>query len=141
MSKNIGHVLAVSGAHLTVEVDPHLSDLHVRHEGATYTVGQPGTYLIVDAGHDKHLVLATTVRKSQWAPLATRTGAEKTETILPHGDFPYLPSPLPQLDKTLIDGILVGTIVGNRFEVGVSRLPVVGDVVMLALEHHLRIAL
>jgi hypothetical protein len=141
MSKNIGHVLAVSGAHLTVEVDPQLSDLHVRHEGTTYTVGQPGTYLIVDAGHDKHLVLVTTVRKSQWAPVSTRPEAEEADTILPRGDFPYLPSPLPQLDKTLIDGVLVGTIVGKRFDVGVSRLPVVGDVVMLALEDHLRIAL
>ena len=141
MSKNIGHVLAVSGAHLTVEVDPHLSDLHVRHEGTTYTVGQPGTYLIVDAGHDKHLVLVTTVRKSPWAPVSTPTDTKQVETILPHGDFPYLPSTLSQLDKTLIDGVLVGTIVGKRFEVGVSRLPVVGDVVMLALEDHLRIAL
>ncbi len=141
MSKNIGHVLAVSGAHLTVEVDPQLSDLHVRHEGTTYTVGQPGTYLIVDAGHDKHLVLVTTVRKNQWAPESTRHGTEEADTILPRGDFPYLPSALPQLDKTLIDGVLVGTIVGKRFEVGVSRLPVVGDVVILALEDHLRIAL
>ena len=65
MSKNIGHVLAVYGAQVTVEVDPQLSDLHVRHEGATYTVGQPGTYLIVDAGHDKHLVLVTTLTKNK----------------------------------------------------------------------------
>jgi energy-coupling factor transporter ATP-binding protein EcfA2 len=36
---------------------------------------------------------------------------------------------------------LSGTIVGGAFEVGVSRLPVVGDVVTLALEDHLRIAL
>jgi hypothetical protein len=141
MSKNIGHVLAVSGAHLTVEVDPHLSDLHVRHEGATYTVGQPGTYLIVDAGHDKHLILVTTVRKSQWAPTSMSLSAEEGERILPRGDFPYLPAALPQLDRTLIDGVLVRTIVGKRFEVGVSRLPVVGDVVTLALEDHLRTAL
>jgi len=141
MSKTIGNVLAVSGAHLTVEVDPELSDLHVRHEGATYTVGQPGTYLIVDAGHDKHLLLVTTVRKSEWPQGTASPGTEETQTILPRGNFPYLPSALAQLDKTLIDGVLVGTIVGNRFEVGVSRLPVVGDVVMLALEDHLRIAL
>lgn len=95
MSKNIGHVLAVSGAHMTVEVDPHLSDLHVRHEGTTYTVGQPGTYLIVDTGHDKHLVLVKTVRKSQWAQMSTRPDADEADIILPHGDFPYLPSALP----------------------------------------------
>ena len=141
MSKNIGHVLAVSGAHLTVEVDPQLSDLHVRHEGATYTVGQPGTYLIVDAGHDKHLVLVTTVRKSQWASTTSEAASEEGISTLPRGDFPFLPSAMHQLDRTLIDGVLVGTIVGKRFEVGVSRLPVVGDVVTLALEDHLRTAL
>ena len=141
MSKNVGHVLAVSGAQLTVEVDPQLSDLHVRHEGATYTVGQPGTYLIVDAGHDKHLVLVTTVRKSKWAPVESTVGAGQSSALLPAGHFPFLPTPTTQIDKTLIDGVFVGTIVGGAFEVGVSRLPVVGDVVTLALEDHLRIAL
>jgi hypothetical protein len=141
MSKNIGHVLAVYGAQVTVEVDPQLSDLHVRHEGATYTVGQPGTYLIVDAGHDKHLVLVTTVRKSKWAPVESAIGAGQSSGTLPAGHFPFLPTPTTQIDKTLIDGVFVGTIVGGAFEVGVSRLPVVGDVVTLALEDHLRIAL
>ncbi len=141
MSKNVGHVLAVSGAQLTVEVDPQLSDLHVRHEGKTYTVGQPGTYLIVDAGHDKHLVLVTTVRKSKWAPVESTIGTGQTSATLPAGHFPFLPTPTTQIDKTLIDGVFVGTIVGGAFEVGVSRLPVVGDVVTLALEDHLRIAL
>ncbi|MCX6786875.1 MAG: ATP-binding protein [Candidatus Kaiserbacteria bacterium] len=141
MSKNIGHVLAVSGAQLTVEVDPQLSDLHVRHEGATYTVGQPGTYLIVDAGHDKHLVLVTSVRKSKWAPAESAVGGGQSNPLLPAGHFPFLPTPTTQIDKTLIDGVFVGTIVGGAFEVGVSRLPVVGDVVTLALEDHLRIAL
>jgi energy-coupling factor transporter ATP-binding protein EcfA2 len=141
MSKNIGHVLAVYGAQVTVEVDPQLSDLHVRHEGATYTVGQPGTYLIVDAGHDKHLVLVTTVRKSKWAPVESTIGTGQTSATLPAGHFPFLPTPTNQIDKTLIDGVFVGTIVGGAFEAGVSRLPVVGDVVTLALEDHLRIAL
>ena len=141
MSKNIGHVLAVYGAQVTVEVDPQLSDLHVRHEGTTYTVGQPGTYLIVDAGHDKHLVLVTTVRKSKWAPVESTVGAGQSSPLLPAGHFPFLPTPTTQIDKTLIDGVFVGTIVGGAFEVGVSRLPVVGDVVTLALENHLRIAL
>lgn len=141
MSKNIGHVLAVYGAQVTVEVDPQLSDLHVRHEGTTYTVGQPGTYLIVDAGHDKHLVLVTTVRKSKWAPVESTLGAGQSSPLLPAGHFPFLPTPTTQIDKTLIDGVFVGTIVGGAFEVGVSRLPVVGDVVTLALEDHLRIAL
>lgn len=141
MSKNIGHVLAVSGAQLTVEVDPQLSDLHVRHEGTTYTVGQPGTYLIVDAGHDKHLVLVTTVRKTKWAAVESAVGAGQNNPLLPTGHFPFLPTPTTQIDKTLIDGVFVGTIVGGAFEVGVSRLPVVGDVVTLALGDHLRIAL
>lgn len=95
----------------------------------------------MDAGHDKHLVLVTTVRKSQWAPTTSEAGSGEGSSTLPRGDFPYLPSAMPQLDKTLIDRVLVGTIVGNRFEVGVSRLPVVGDVVTLALEDHLRTAL
>lgn len=141
MSKNVGHVLAVSGLQVTVEVDPQLSDLHVRHDGATYTVGQPGTYLIVDAGHDKHLVLVTTVRKSPWAPLESPISSGQSGATLPAGNFPFLPRPTTQVDKTLIDGVLVGTISGGGFEVGVSRLPVVGDVVTLALEDHLRIAL
>jgi hypothetical protein len=141
MSKNVGQVLAVSGAQLTIEVDPRLSDLHVRHEGATYTVGQPGTYLIVDAGHDKHLVLVTTARKSRLVATESSPGVEQSGTTLPAGHFPFLPTPTAQMDETLIDGVLVGTIVGGAFEVGVSRLPVVGDAVTLALEDHLRIAL
>lgn len=143
MSRNVGHVLAVSGAHLTVEVDPELSDLHIRHEGATYTVGQPGTYLVVDAGHDKHLVLVTTVRKSRWLPIESGQAAtpHRNPTSLPSGKFPFLPVHSMEMDKTLIDGVLVGTIVGGKFETGISRLPVVGDVVTLALENHLRIAL
>ena len=141
MSKEVGHVLAVSGAYVTVDVDPQLSDLHVRHAGSTFTVGQPGTYLIVDAGHDKHLVLVTTVRKSQWASADPLPASGQRTQIRSRGAFPYLPQPLAQVDKTLIDGVLVGTIVGPSFQVGVSRLPVVGDVVTLALEDHLRIAL
>src|SRR5258708_3612975 len=117
MSKNVGNVLAVSGSQLTVEVDPQLSDLHVRHEGTTYTVGQPGTYLIVDAGHDKHLILVTTVRKSQWASLESPISREQSSATLPAGNFPFLPRPTTQIDKTLIDGVLVGTISGSGFEV------------------------
>jgi len=45
------------------------------------------------------------------------------------------------VDRTLIDGVIVGTIAGKKFEVGVSSLPVVGDEVALALEEHLKIAL
>lgn len=141
MSTQVGNVLAVSGSHLTVDVDPKLSDLHVRHGGTTYTVGQPGTYLIVDAGHDKHLVLVTTVRKSIWAPIGSTIEEAPSDLRLPQGNFPFLPLPSTQVDRTLIDGVLVGTIVGGTFQVGVSRLPVVGDVVTLALEDHLRIAL
>lgn len=140
MSTNVGRVLAVSGARVTVEVDEELSDLHVRHEGSTFTVGQPGSYLVVDAGHDKHLILVTTVRKSAWSSGNTANGASEARA-LPAGNFPYLPLPPNQMDKTLIDAILVGTIVGLAFHVGVSRFPVVGDVVTLALEDHLRIAL
>lgn len=141
MSKRIGQVLAVTGAHLTIEVDPTISDLHIRHEGVTYTVGQPGTYLIVEGGHDKHLVLVTTVRKSQWTPTEHSPAPTKTTQHLPAGNFPYLPPSERQVDRTLIDGVFVGTIIGRSFEIGSSRLPVVGDSVILALESHLKIAL
>lgn len=141
MSKQIGQVLAVIGAYLTIEVDPRISDLHIRHEGATYTVGQPGTYLIVEGGHDKHLVLVTTVRKSQWFPSDNALTPTRALRHLPEGNFPYLPSSEQQMDRTLIDGILLGTIVGRSFEVGTHRLPIVGDSVTLALQSHLEIAL
>lgn len=141
MSKHIGQILAVTGANLTIEVDPTISDLHIRHEGVTYTVGQPGTYLIVEGGHDKHLVLVTMVRKNQWTPTEYSPEPTKTNQHLPAGNFPYLPPPERLVDRTLIDGVLVGTIMGRSFEVGSSRLPVVGDSVTLALESHLKIAL
>jgi hypothetical protein len=144
MSKRIGQVIAVAGATLSVEVDPTISDLHVRHDGTTYTVGQPGSYLIIDAGHDKHLMLTTMVRKSQWSPSAMSDDAGNSAgpaSSLPAGHFPYLPLADRPVDRTVIDGVLVGTISGKVFEVGVGRLPVVGDVATLALESHLRLAL
>jgi len=141
VSKQVGQVLAVTGSQLTIEVDSEISDLHIRHNGVTHTVGQPGTYLIVEGGHDKYLVLVTTVRKSQWAPTDTPQSPSTAPLNPLEGNFPYLLSVERQIDRTLIDGILVGTIVGRSFEVGISRLPVVGDSVTLALEKHLRIAL
>ena len=54
MSKIIGEVLSVNGAYVSIEVDPSISDLHLRYDGKAYIVGQPGTYLIIDSGHDKH---------------------------------------------------------------------------------------
>lgn len=143
MSKRIGEILAVSGVHVTIEVDSNISDLHVRYSGKTYTIGQPGSYLIVDRGHDKHLILVTTVRKSRWSPSqivengTSNIGAEG----LPKGNFPYLPKQPEIIDRTLIDGILVGTIIGQEFEIGVTHLPVVGDTVSIALQSHLSIAL
>ena len=45
------------------------------------------------------------------------------------------------IDRTLITGILVGTISAQSFEVGVTQLPIVGDTVTLAVEKDLSIAL
>lgn len=143
MSKRIGEILAVSGVYVTIEVDSNISDLHVRYSGKTYTIGQPGSYLIVDRGHDKHLILVTTVRKSRWSP--SQIAESGTSNIgaegLPKGNFPYLPKQPEIIDRTLIDDILVGTIVGQKFEIGVTHLPVVGDTVSIALQSHLSIAL
>lgn len=143
MSKRIGEILAVSGVYVTIEVDSNISDLHVRYSGKTYTIGQPGSYLIVDRGHDKHLILVTTVRKSRWSPsqIAESGTSNISAEGLPKGNFPYLPKQPEIIDRTLIDGILVGTIVGQRFEIGVTHLPVVGDTVSIALQSHLSIAL
>lgn len=141
MSKIIGEVLSVNGAYVSIEVDPLISDLHLRYDGKAYIVGQPGTYLIIDSGHDKHLVLITTVRKTRALPSMSESeigGKEKSP--LPAGNFP-LPQEIPLIDRTIIDGILVGSIAGNRFEVGIYRLPVVGDSVTIPLEKHIEIAL
>jgi len=143
MSKRIGEILAVSGVYVTIEVDPSISDLHVRYSGKTYTIGQPGSYLIVDRGHDKHLILVTTIRKSRWSPSQNieEISSQSVKEGLPKGNFPYLPKQPDLIDRTLIDGILVGTIIGQKFEVGVTHLPVVGDNVSIALRSHLSIAL
>jgi hypothetical protein len=141
VSKIIGEVLSVNGAYVSIEVDPSISDLHLRYDGKAYIVGQPGTYLIIDSGHDKHLVLVTTVRKTR--ALASGQEAEvedKQKTPLPPGNFP-LPQEIPLMDRTVIDGILVGSIAGNRFEVGIYRLPVVGDLATIPLKKHIEIAL
>lgn len=143
MSKRIGEILAVSGINITIEVDPQLSDLHLRHDGKTYTVGQPGSYLLVDRGHDKHLILVTTVRKTRWVSSQQSDVAASRDISsgLPKGHFPYLPKSPDLIDRTLIDGILVGTIIGKKYEIGVTHLPIVGDSVSLALQNHLSIAL
>lgn len=144
MGKRIGEILAVSGVNVTIEADPSLSDLHVRHAGNTYSIGQPGSYLLVDRGHDKHLVLVTTVRKMRWS--STLQNSENSifdnkQESVPKGNFPYIPKSPELIDRTLIDGILVGSIIGRRFEIGVTHLPIVGDSVTLALQEHLSIAL
>ncbi|HHD64865.1 MAG TPA: ATP-binding protein [Desulfobulbaceae bacterium] len=142
MSKVIGQVVAVAGVSLMIEVDSNLSDLYVRYEGKTYTVGQPGTYLVAGGGHDKHLVLVTTVRKNLGAHTFEALKHNGTDLIeLPKGNFPYLPSVEQLIDRTLIEGVIVGTIIGKKFEVGVSNLPVVGERVTLAMDEHLKIAL
>ncbi len=138
MSNVIGQVTAVSGATVTIEIDSNLSSLHVRYQGNTYTIGQPGTFLIIGSGHDKHLVLVTTARKGL---SAFAYASDQEESFLPKGSFPYLNLSDELTDKTLISGIIVGTIVGKNFDVGVSSYPVVGDDVTLALEQHLKIAL
>src|SRR5579863_9440824 len=102
MSKHIGHILAATGVGVTVEVDQGISDLHVRHDGKSYTIGQPGTYLIVESGHDKHLMLVTTVRKSRWTQ-SEESSDSPEHTGLPQGQFPYLPALDIQTDHTLID--------------------------------------
>jgi hypothetical protein len=144
MSRRIGEVLSVKGPIITVEVDKHISDLHVRHAGKTYSVGQPGSYLTVGRGHDRHLVLVTMVYKSQWSGVAGQ-GEEgqvvESEIGLPRGSFPYLPARMELMDRTLISGILIGTISGQSFEVGVTQLPIVGDAVTLTPERDLEIAL
>ncbi|MBU2540921.1 MAG: ATP-binding protein [Candidatus Omnitrophica bacterium] len=144
MSKRIGEILAVSGVNVTIEADPSLSDLHVRHAGKTYSVGQPGSYLLVDRGHDKHLILVTTVRKMRWSSASQNSEISSSDNMregLPKGNFPYLPKAPELIDRTLIDGLLVGSIIGRRFEIGVTHLPIVGDSVTLALQEHLSIAL
>ncbi|OGX08704.1 MAG: hypothetical protein A2Y06_02580, partial [Omnitrophica WOR_2 bacterium GWA2_37_7] len=144
MSKRIGEILAVSGVNVTIEADPSLSDLHVRHAGKTYSVGQPGSYLLVDRGHDKHLILVTTVRKMRWSSALQNSEISPSDNMregLPKGHFPYLPKAPELIDRTLIDGLLVGSIIGRRFEIGVTHLPIVGDSVTLALQEHLSIAL
>ena len=103
MSKSVGQVLAVMGSHLTIEVDPGISDLHIRHDGITHTVGQPGTYLIVEGGHDKHLVLVTTVRKSQWTANDAALFSSPTTSHLPRGNFPYLPSLENEKDRAITE--------------------------------------
>lgn len=144
MSKRIGEVLAVKGAHITIEIDRHISDLHLRHAGRTYSVGQPGTYLTIGRGHDRHLVLVTMVYKTRWSNIegsGESDSSGESEVGLPKGRFPYLPIQAELIDRTLISGILVGTISGQTFEVGVTQLPIVGDTVTLALEIDLEIAL
>ncbi|HEC64138.1 MAG TPA: ATP-binding protein [bacterium] len=143
MSKKIGEILAVSGISITIEVDASISDLHVRYSGKTYTIGQPGSYLIVDRGYDKHLILVTTARKMRWAAsqLTNETPSQNQKEGMPKGNYRYLPEQPELIDRTLIDGILIGTIIGQRFEIGVTHLPVVGDNVSIALQEHLAIAL
>jgi hypothetical protein len=81
VGKIVGEVLSVNGAYVSIEVDPSISDLHLRYDGKAYSVGQPGTYLVVDSGHDKHLVLITTVRKTRALPSVTESDMEEKEKL------------------------------------------------------------
>ena len=65
MSRRIGEILLVKGPHINIQVDKNISDLHLRHSGKTYSIGQPGSYLTVGRGHDRHLFLVTMVYKTQ----------------------------------------------------------------------------
>jgi hypothetical protein len=144
MSRRVGEVLAVKGPHVTIEVDRHISDLHIRHGGKTYSVGQPGSYLSIGRGHDRHLLLVTQVYKSRLAEMEDNEQVRTPEDVdigLPKGRFPYLPGHVDLTDRTLIAGVLIGTISGQSFEVGVTQLPVVGDTATLTLERDIEIAL
>jgi len=140
MSRRIGLVLAVKGPHVVIEVDPHISDLHVRHGGKTYSIGQPGSYLTIGRGHERFLILVTTVQKTPWGGLEINT-QDNFDTGLPAGDFPFLPQQTELKDRTLINGIVVGTICGEIFEIGVAKFPIVSDAAMLAVEKDMKIAL
>ncbi len=144
MSRRIGEILLVKGPHINIQVDKNISDLHLRHSGKTYSIGQPGSYLTVGRGHDRHLVLVTMVYKTQWSGANGDLGPtqlKEAELGLPKGHFPYLPKQEELIDRTIVSGILVGTISGQNFEVGVTRLPIVGDIVTLTTENDLEIAL
>lgn len=144
MSRRIGEVLGVKGPHVTIEVDRHISDLHLRHGGKTYSVGQPGSYLSIGRGHDRHLLLVTQVYKSRLAEMGNNGQVTTTEDVdigIPKGRFPFLPVHTELADRTLIGGLLIGTISGQSFEVGVTQLPVVGDTATLTPERDLQIAL
>lgn len=140
MGKKIGEVFSVTGAYISVEVSPEISDLHLRYNGKSYVVGQPGTYLVVDSGHDKHLILVTTVRKMVAKYALENTTHNPLSSLIPENNYP-IPREDELIDRTIIDGILVGTIVGNKFEVGIYRLPVVGDSVTITSEKQIKIAL
>ena len=140
MGKIIGEVFSVTGAFVSIEVSPEISDLHLRYNGKSYIVGQPGTYLAVDSGHDKHLVLVTTVRKMVAKISTDNTAQNPLSAVVPVSNYPVHQED-ELIDRTIIDGILVGTITGNKFEVGVYRLPVVGDSVTITSDKQIKIAL
>ncbi|MYK31062.1 MAG: DUF87 domain-containing protein, partial [Boseongicola sp. SB0670_bin_30] len=112
----VGRIASVSGAALTVYLAQSVASGLSIINGHTYRVGQVGSFVRVPQGYQDLLGIVATV------------GA---------GAIPeHVDTDDDALRWMTIE--LVGEIVGNKFERGISQYPNIDDSVHLAIEKHLR---
>ncbi len=112
----LGRIVSVSGAALTVHLAQSVASGLSIIKGQTYRVGQVGSFVRVPQGYQSLL------------GIVARVGAE---AIPEHADTNEDAGRWMTVE-------LVGEIVGDKFERGVSQFPNIGDSVHLASEDELR---
>ena len=109
----IGNIKSVVGHRCEVLLHSALKSMHVTHDGALYSVGQLGSYVIVPNAFDRIVGIVTETRL-----LEVVAGKEADQVI--------------SSDKKVLKIALVGTITEGKFERGVREFPLVNDDVFLA---------
>jgi uncharacterized protein len=110
----IGRVVAVDTAQLTIELNADMKALTRSTYEHTVTVGQINSYVIVPVGAQKVVAMVTRVMMTEEAELKV----DKTMVALPSA-------------RRLMKATMIGTIDGHRFRQGISVFPVLDTPVLV----------
>lgn len=118
----IGRVITVDTAQVTVELNPDLKALtRSTYEGA-YEIGRINSYIIIPVGAHRLVAMITKVVLAEEAEIV----ADRTMVTLPSA-------------RRLLKAILIGTIDGEDYTQGVTLFPILDNPVHMVTEDDLRI--
>jgi len=117
----IGRVMAVNTAQVTIELNPDLKALTRGTYEATVEVGRINSYVIIPVGPRKIVAMVTNISMTEEAELRV----DRTMVTLPSA-------------RRLMKATMIGTIDGNEFTQGISLFPTLDNPVLVATKEDLK---